>query len=250
MSYTDKVVLITGAASGIGRGAALAYAEKGAKVVVADLDREGADTTVSAIREAGGEAFAILANVAKYDEVRQLIQSTVEQYGRLDIAINNAGIGGPMNRTAATDLADWDRVIAVNQSGVFYCMKEELSLMEQQGSGCIVNVSSIAGLRSIPGQIAYAASKHAVVGMTKTAAVEYARLGIRINSICPVFTHTPLVDKLFASQEGIDKKLLRTIPMRRFGEVDDIVNAILWLTDPGSSFVTGLNLPIDGGQSA
>lgn len=249
MRFKDQVVFITGGASGIGKAAAFAFAQEGARIAIADLQQELGESVVKDLQEKGTDATFVVCNVADYNAVKAAVQHCYDHFGRLDIGLNNAGIGGPMASTREMELQDWDRVVAVNQSGVFYCMKEELAVMEKQGSGCIVNVSSIAGLRGLPRQIAYTASKHAVIGMTKTTALEYARYGIRVNAICPVFTNTPLVDQLFASVEGIDQKLLRTIPMRRFGEVEDIVNAILWLCDPASSFVTGLALPIDGGQS-
>ncbi len=249
MRFKDQVVFITGGASGIGKAVAFAFAKEGARIAIADLQQELGESVVKDLQEKGIDATFVVCNVADYNAVKAAVQHCYQHFGRLDIGLNNAGIGGPMASTREMELQDWDRVVAVNQSGVFYCMKEELAVMEKQGSGCIVNVSSIAGLRGLPRQIAYTASKHAVIGMTKTTALEYARYGIRVNAICPVFTNTPLVDQLFASVEGIDQKLLRTIPMRRFGEVEDIVNAILWLCDPASSFVTGLALPIDGGQS-
>ena len=249
MRFKDQVIFITGGASGIGKAAAFAFAQEGAHIAIADLQTELGEQVTKELEGKGAKAIFTHCNVSDYTSVQAAVQACFSHFGRLDIGLNNAGIGGPMASTREMELADWDSVIAVNQSGVFYCMKEELAIMEQQGSGCIVNVSSIAGLRGLPRQIAYTASKHAVIGMTKTTALEYARYGIRVNAICPVFTKTPLVDQLFAAAEGIDQKLLRTIPMRRFGEVEDIVNAILWLCDPASNFITGLALPIDGGQS-
>ncbi len=249
MRFKDQVVFITGGASGIGKAAALAFAREGAKIAVADIQKEAGQAVADELKAAGMDAIFSYCNVADYSSVQAAVQACHQHFGQLDIGLNNAGIGGPLATTKDMELKHWDMVLAVNQSGVFYCMKEELAIMEEQGSGCIINISSIAGLRGLPRQIAYTASKHAVIGMTKTAAVEYARYNIRVNAVCPVFTHTPLVDQLFASVEGIDQKLLRTIPMRRFGEVEDIVNAIMWLSDPASSFVTGLALPIDGGQS-
>jgi NAD(P)-dependent dehydrogenase (short-subunit alcohol dehydrogenase family) len=250
MRFKQQVVLITGAASGIGKATAEAFAREGAKLILSDRQAEAGQNVARNLRAKGNEVSFVTTNVADPEAVAQLIQSGLADFGRIDIAINNAGIGSPMNPTHTTSLKDWDRVIAVNQSGVFYCMKHQLAAMERQGSGSIVNVSSIAGLRGLPRQLPYVASKHAVIGMTKTAALEYARFGIRINAVCPVFTRTPLVDQLFATEEGMAEKLLRSIPLRRFGEVEDVVNAISWLCDPASSFVTGLCLPLDGGQMA
>ncbi|MEL7249205.1 MAG: SDR family NAD(P)-dependent oxidoreductase [Bacteroidota bacterium] len=249
MRFKDQVVFITGGASGIGKAAAFAFAQEGARIAIADIQEELGKQVAAELNSQGTKATFTFCNVSDYASVQAAVQHCHAHFGRLDIGLNNAGIGAPMATTRKLELPDWDRVIAVNQSGVFYCMKEELTIMEQQGSGCIINVSSIAGLRGLPRQMAYTASKHAVIGMTKATALEYARYGIRVNAVCPVFTNTPLADQLFAAAEGIDQKLLRTIPMRRFGEVDDIVNAILWLCDPASNFITGLALPIDGGQT-
>ncbi len=249
MRFTNKVVLITGAASGIGAAAAAAFAAGGAKLVLADIQDTAGEALAATLRGQGVEAVYQSCDVAVHAQVAALVERAVAAFGRIDIALNNAGIGSPMVPTAQVQHTDWDRVIAVNQTGVFYGMREQLRVMEQQRSGCIVNISSIAGLRAMPLQLAYTASKHAVVGMTKVAAHEYARWGIRVNAVCPVFTNTPLVDKLLDSMAGIEEKLLRSIPMRRFGEPDDVVNAILWLCDDASGFVTGLALPIDGGQS-
>lgn len=248
MQFKDKVVFITGAASGIGLAAAKTFAQEGAKVVLADINSALGKKETEALQAAGHEVIFVQGNVAKMEDVQRMIQTTTDHFGRLDIGLNNAGIGGPLTPTAHVRPKDWDMVIAVNQNGVFYCMKEQLAIMEKQGSGCIINVSSIAGLRAIPNQIAYAASKHAVIGMTKTAAGEYARKGIRINAICPVFTYTPLVDKLLQVSDTMEEKLVKTIPMRRFGEVEDVVNGITWLASDASSYVTGLALRIDGGQ--
>lgn len=250
MSFKDKVVLITGAGSGIGRAAAIAFAAEGSKVVVSDVNEDGGRETVAAIKKAGGIGHFRKANVANYRAVVELVDETVSKFGRLDIALNNAGVGGSRVPVSNYELAEWDQVIAVNQTGVFYCMREELKVMAKQGAGCIVNTSSIAGLRALPMTIAYTASKHAVIGMTKTAALEYARYGIRVNAVCPVFTETPMVESLVAGQEALAEKLMKTIPLRRFGQVEDIVNAIFYLCDDKSSFITGQSLPVDGGQMA
>jgi NAD(P)-dependent dehydrogenase (short-subunit alcohol dehydrogenase family) len=251
MSYfKDKTALITGASSGIGRATALAFAEKGSKVVVSDIDETGGQETVDLIEKMGGKAIFIKANVASKEDIQNLVNQTVAKFKTLDFAINNAGIGGPYAPTAAYEDRAYDKVIAVNQTGVFYCMREELKVMQNQKSGSIVNVSSMAGKRALPNTIAYVASKHAVLGMTKTAALEYARYGIRINAVCPVFTHSKLFDGMVEANPKMIEALKKTIPMRRFGEPEDIANAIIWLCDGGSSFVTGLSLPIDGGSTA
>ena len=251
MKFDNKVVFITGGASGIGRDAALTFAAKGAKVVIADWNVTGAQETAHMIEEAGSKAWAFQLDVSKYDQVQNVLAKVHMDLGSLDIALNNAGIGGTTPaKTAEHTLEDWDNVIAVNQTGVFYCLKEELKYMSSQKSGSIVNVASIAGLKGLPRQAAYVASKHAVIGLTKTAALEYARDSIRVNAVCPVFTNSPMLESMFSFKEELRAKLVHTIPLGRYGETQDIVNAIEWLSDPDSSFITGLCLPIDGGQTA
>ena len=245
-----KTALITGSGSGIGRSTALLMAKEGARIMVSDINEEGGQETVKMIVDSGGEAAFVKANVANAEEVKNLVAQTVQIFGRLDIAVNNAGIGGPFVPTSKYQDADWDKVIAVNQTGVFYCMREELKYMEQQGSGSIVNIASIAGLKALSNSIAYVASKHAVIGMSKTAAVEYAKMNIRVNAVCPVFTRSPLFDQMFDFGPGYEEKLKRNIPLRRYGQPEDIANAILWLSTDASSFVTGLALPVDGGMMA
>ena len=252
MEFNNKIILVTGAASGIGREAALAFAKEGGIVVVSDINEEGGQQTVTQVEAAGGKAFFIKTNVAVYAEVAELMQKIVDQFGRLDIAINNAGIGGTQAKTIDTPLDMWEQVMAVNASGVFYCLKTQIPIMLQQGGGVIVNTASIAGLRGLPKSIAYSASKHAVVGMTKTAAMEYARNNIRINAICPVFTVSPMFDPVALEKvaKGIPDKLKASIPMKRFGKIEEQVGAILWLCSDKASFVTGHALPVDGGLMA
>ena len=249
--FVDKVVLITGAGSGIGKASALAFAKAGAKLVISDVHQANLDQTKYEIEtsQLEAEVLSLPVDVSDFYQVKDLMDQAVSQFGRIDVAVNNAGIGGQRNMTSQFSLESWDRVIAVNQSGVFYCMREELRHMEAQQSGAIVNIASIAGLRAFPMQVAYSASKFAVVGMTKTAAGEYAKMGIRINAVCPVFTHTPMVDGLLELDPSIEAKLVKTIPMKRFAEVSDMVNAIMWLSSESSNFITGLALPVDGGQT-
>lgn len=251
MSFNNKVVFITGGASGIGKDCALQFGRQGAKIAIADWNREQGTTIAEEFKKEGIDAKYYALDVRSYEEVKSAVASVKADYGRIDIAVNSAGLGGKHPyKTAQHTIEDWDHVIAVNQTGLFYCMKEELAIMEEQGSGVVINIASIAGLRALPRQLAYVASKHAVVGMTKTAAIEYARKGIRVNAVCPVFTNTPLVEAMFEQKEELRDVLVQTIPIGRYGEVDDISNAILWLSDEASSFVTGLCLPIDGGQTA
>lgn len=251
MYFNNKIVLITGAGSGIGRATAQLFAEKGATIIVSDINENGGDETVELIKKKNGNAIFLKANVAKYDEVEYLINSIIEKYGRLDIAVNNAGIGAKqLAKTDEHPFDDWDEVIAVNQTGVFYCMKLEIQQMLKQGGGNIVNISSIAGLRGLPNNLSYVASKHAVVGMTKTAALEYARKNIRVNAVCPVFTHSALFQQLLDSKEGLEEKLKRGIPLGRYGQPEEIGEAILWLCSDKSKFITGHALPVDGGMMA
>jgi len=252
MEFTNKIILITGAGSGIGRVTAHAFAKEGGTVVVSDINEKGGKETVQQIQEAGGTSVFIKTNVAKFEDVESLINQIVAKYGRLDVAINNAGIGGIPARTAESTVDNWEKVMAVNATGVFYCMKQELQQMVKQGSGAIVNTASIAGLRGLPNNLAYVASKHAVVGMTKTAAMEYAKMNIRINAICPVFTVTPLFDPAVMEQisAGLSKKLKAGIPMKRFADPIEMANTILWLCSDKASFVTGHAMPVDGGLTA
>lgn len=252
MKFKDKITLITGAASGIGRAAALTFAKEGAIIIVSDMNEAGGTETVDLIKEGGGEALFIKTNVAKYDEVENLSQKIIEKYGRLDIAINNAGVGGATARTVDYSVDAWDKVMSVNASGVFYGLKTQIPIMLRQGGGVIVNTASIAGLKGLPNAIGYVASKHAVVGMTKTAAMEYARHNIRINAICPVFTVSPMFnpEALEKIAKGVPDKLKANVPMKRFATVEEQVGAMLWLCSDQSTFVTGLALPVDGGLTA
>ncbi len=248
--FSNRVALITGAASGIGKSTALAFAQEGAKVIVSDVAVEGGEETVQLIQDAGGEAHFIRADVSDMDEVAVLMAAVVAQYGRLDFGINNAGIGSDWKRLADYELEDWTRVIAINLSGVFHCMFHELQQMLQQGSGAIVNVASIAGLRGLANSSAYTASKHGVVGLTKAAALEYATKNIRINAVCPVFTRTPLFEALFDVNPTYKERIKQNIPMRRYGKPEEIAQAILWLCSDNTNFMTGHALPLDGGMMA
>ncbi|MEZ4956384.1 MAG: glucose 1-dehydrogenase [Saprospiraceae bacterium] len=251
MDFKNKTVVISGAGSGIGRSTAILFAMQGANVVVSDISEKGGIETVELIKNKNGSAIFIKCNVAKFAEVENLMNKTVEHFGAIDIAVNNAGIGGKsLQKTAEHPFDDWDEVIAVNQTGVFYCMKLEIQQMLKQGHGNIINIASIAGLRGLPNNLSYVASKHAVVGMTKTAALEYARKNIRVNAVCPVFTHSALFQQLLDSKEGLDQKLKMGIPMSRFGQPEEIGEAILWLTSDKSKFITGHALPVDGGMMA
>jgi len=250
MQLENKIVIITGAGSGIGAASAILLAKHKALVIVSDINIDSAQKVADQINTAGGKAFAYQVDVSKFEEVELLISQTVKDHGRLDVMVNNAGIGGENQRkTAEHTLADWDNVIAVNQTGVFYCMKVALQQMMKQGHGNIINIASLAGLKPSGYNLSYSASKFAVVGMTKSAALEYGRKNIRINAVCPGYTHSALLDKLLASRPDMGETLKRLIPMDRFGEADEIAEAVAWLASDNSKYITGQTLTLDGGTS-
>ncbi len=250
MKLEDKIVIITGAGSGIGAATAKLFATQGAIVVASDINIEDAQKIVDEIKKDGGKASALKTDVTKFEDVESLIGATVKEHGRLDVMVNNAGIGGKhQNKTAEHTHDDWHNVIAVNQTGVFYCMQVALQQMTIQGYGTIVNVASLAGLKASGNNLSYSASKFAVVGMTKSAALEYGHKNIRINAVCPGYTHSALLDQLLSARDDMADILKRYIPMRRFGEADEIAEAIVWLASENSKFVTGQTLTIDGGTS-
>jgi len=245
-----KVALVTGGGSGIGRATSLALAQEGATVVVSDIVVAGGEETVRMIKDAGGKASFIKADVSKNAEVEALIKKAVETYGRLDCAFNNAGIEGDMASTVDCSEENWDRTIAINLTGVWLCMKHEIPQMLKQGSGAIVNTASVAGLVGFQGLSAYVASKHGVNGLTKTAALEYAKQGIRVNAVCPGVIHTPMVDRLFKSQPGAGETIAAMEPVGRLGKPEEIAAAVVWLCSDAASFVTGLPMAVDGGLIA
>jgi len=250
MSFTNKVVLVTGAASGIGAATASLFASKGARVVLADVQQEKLEEQVLKLKAEKFDVSPLWLDVSSFDHVQGGIQYVIKQKGSLDILINNAGIGNKsMVKTAEHSLEDWERVIAVNQSGVFYCMKVALQQMLDQGHGNIVNVASLAGLKASGRNLAYSASKFAVVGMTKSAALEYASKNIRINCVCPSYTHSALLDQVFDADPSMHDKLLKYVPMRRYGQPEEIAEAILWLASDKTEFITGQAITLDGGLS-
>jgi len=249
MNFKKNVALVTGAASGIGRETARRFAELGASVVVADVDPEGGQDTVNQVQACGAAGLFVRCDVSDSNDVSLLFEQTVSRFDRLDFAVNNAGIGGPWEPLRSYPHEGWDNVLAVNLTGVFYCMQEEIGRMTGQG-GSIVNVASLAGKLGLPNQAAYTASKHAVIGLTRVAAQEVARHNIRVNAVCPVFTETPLFNPLIAGNPGRAEKMLERIPMRRFGKPRDIADAIVWLCSDQSRFITGQAINLDGGMTA
>lgn len=251
VSLDNKVALVTGAASGIGRECALALAREGAAVAVSDIDVAGGEATAQSIIDRGGSAIFVHCDVTQGQDVRAMVAAIVAEFGRLDAAVNNAGIAGTFDRRLhETDDDIFERVIAVNLRGVWLCMKAELVHMLAGEGGAIVNIASVAGLIGAPKASAYTASKHAVVGITKSAAVEYAKLGIRINAICPAYTDTPMVQDAVAANPIMGPIMQRAIPMGRLGQASEIADAAVWLCSEASGFVTGHALALDGGLVA
>ena len=246
----DKVALVTGGASGIGRASALALARAGATVMIADLDHAGCEQTARLIHDAGGTAAVHGVNVVEEDSVERLVRETVNTFGRLDLAFNNAGIGGAMGKTADYPSEDWHRVLAVNLTGVWYCMKHEIRHMLEFGGGAIVNTASIAGLIGMSGAPAYVAAKHGVIGLTKNAALEYAKQNIRVNAVCPGGVRTGMTEGADKAMPGFLDKLAKLEPMGRVAEPEEIASAVVWLLSDGASFMTGHALAVDGGYVA
>ena len=242
-----KVALVTGGGSGIGRQACLVFAREGAQVVVCDVAVEGGEETVGQIEQAGGQATFIRADVAQAAEVEALVAKTVETYGRLDCAYNNAGIAGHTARVADDSEQNWERILAINLKGVWLCLKYEIAHMLTQGGGAIVNTASDAGLIGLRRAGAYVASKHGVVGLTRTAALEYAKANIRVNAVCPGPIDTPMLRE--ASERVIDA-MATAQPNGRLGQPREIAEAAVWLCSDAASFVTGHPMPVDGGYLA
>ncbi len=250
-----RVALVTGGGSGIGRAASLALAGEGARVVVADVAAEGGEETASMVRDRGGEGLFVRTDVTNAAQVEAMVDRAVDAYGRLDCAFNNAGVQLEVQRGANTLSADctedvFDRTLSVNLKGVWLCMKYEVPRMLEAGGGSIVNTSSAAGLVGIAGQPVYVASKHGVIGLTKSAALEYAASGLRINAVCPGSTQTPMIDDITGHDPAMESRIAANQPQGRMGAPEEIAAAVVWLCSDASSFVTGHALSVDGGMAS
>lgn len=255
-SFAGKVALVTGASSGLGEATALRFARLGAKVVLAARRAGRCEALAHRIREAGGDACHVRADVSRAADVEAMVQATLDRFGRLDCAVNNAGVAGPMRTPLAeVEEAQWDAVMGVNLKGVWLCMKHQIPAMLAGGGGAIVNVASIYGLKpSDVGHSTYAASKHGVVGLTRSAALDYAARGVRVNAVCPSYARTEMALALLAGDpsgpQAAEARLTRGVPMRRLAEVDEVVEAILFAADPANGFMTGQAIAVDGGIGA
>ena len=249
-AMTGKIALVTGGGSGIGRAAALAYARAGAQVLVADVDTAGGEETVALIEDLSATGLFVAADVSRAGDVEGMVDAAVAAWGRLDFAFNNAGIQGDLSQTAECTEENWDQITGINLKGVWLCMKYEIAQMLKQGGGAIVNNASNFGVVGSVGMPAYSASKHGVIGLTKTAALEYAQTGIRINVVCPGPVQTPLVDKIIERQPEIVDAIIQREPIGRMGQPEEIAGAVVWLCSSEASFVIGATLAVDGGYVA
>jgi NAD(P)-dependent dehydrogenase (short-subunit alcohol dehydrogenase family) len=246
--FQDKVAIVTGGSFGIGRAAAIAFAERGAKVVIADWVED--NETLNAIKSASGDAIFVKCDVSSDESVRTMVEKTIVQYGRLDYAFNNAGVEGISAPTHECTNENWDKTIAINLKGVWLCMKYEIPHMMKQGKGAIVNNASIAGLVGFVNIPAYVASKHGILGLTKNAALEYAKSGIRVNAVCPGVIKTPMIDRFTGKDKEVEKRFESLEPVGRMGQPEEVAQAVIWLCSDAASFVTAHPMAVDGGWVA
>lgn len=246
--FEGKVALVTGGSFGIGKATAIEFAKKGAKVSIADWVED--NETLNAIRSLGEEAIFIKCDVSKTDDVKAMIEKTIATFGRLDYAFNNAGIEGSNGTTHECTEENWDKTISVNLKGVWLCMKHEIPEILKQGKGVIINCASIAGLVGYMGLPAYVASKHGIIGLTKTSALEYAKQGIRVNAVCPGAIKTRMIDRITGNKKEVEEQFAGMEPIGRLGQPEEVANAVLWLCSDEASFVTGHAMAVDGGWVA
>lgn len=246
--FNNKVAIVTGGSFGIGRAAALAFAKKGAKVAIVDWIED--NETLDLIKKSGGQAIFIKCDVSDSAAVKSMVEKTISAFGRLDYAFNNAGIEGGMAMTHECTEENWDKTIGVNLKSIWLCMKNQIPEMQKQGKGVIINTASIAGLVGFPGLPAYVASKHGIIGLTKTAALEYAKSGIRVNAVCPGAIKTAMIDRITGNKKEVEEQFAAMEPIGRLGQPEEVANAVLWMCSDEASFVTGHAMTVDGGWVA